>query len=125
MEKPIVNFIIAGIILVSSCMEEKTISFPSADPIIVIDGLISDQEAESFITIGWSGEVNASCMDIFGMLIPCEPTNDQSPFKVQGRITIIEENTGIMVEFPLLMNDKIGLAKIEIPITGTPGFSMD
>jgi hypothetical protein len=109
-------------VVLFACLDEQHLELPSAASRIVIDALISDQQDQSYVTIGWSGAVNAACRNSFSYVIQCEPTIDEGPFKVNGMVTVVETNTGSTIVIPFQMNDKKGMVKIQVPLAGTPGY---
>ena len=117
------NVLIVIFLLVSgSCIDEYEIHLPSEPPRIVIDGLISNREGESYVTIGWSTGVDFSCTNRFGDPGKCEPDTFDGPYKVNGLVRIIENNGARSVELPFQMNDKEGMILVKPDITGTPGY---
>lgn len=118
-------FIIVFLFLSGSCIDEHQVHLPSESPRIVIDGLISNRQGESYVNIGWSSAVNSSCIDLFGHYVRCEPGTFSGPYKVNGLVRIIENNGARTLELPFRMNDKEGMILVKPDITGIPGYKYD
>jgi len=109
-------------LLVVCCLDEREIDLPSDDPKIVIDALLSNISDQSYVNIGWTAKVNSRCTDNFGNVVQCQPETFNGPFKVKGKITLIEENTSTKVELPFNMDDKKGMIQIKPNIQAVPGY---
>ena len=114
--------IVIFLVVLGSCIDEYEIDLPSEAPRIVIDGLISNREGESYVNIGWSTAVNFSCTNSFGHPGQCEPGTFNGPYKINGLVRIIENNGTRTIELPFQMNDKEGMILVKPEITGTPGY---
>ncbi len=110
------------LVLFVACIDEYQIHLPSESPRIVIDGVISDKEGESYVNVGWSAAANFSCRDNFGNIVKCEPGTFNGPYKVNGLVRITENNGARTLELPFKMNDKEGMIVLKPEITGTPGY---
>lgn len=120
------NVLIIVFLFVSGgCIDEHQIDLPSEPPRIVIDGLISNRQGESYVNIGWSTTANFSCRNSFGDNAKCEPGTFSGPYKVNGLVRIIENNGARTIELPFKMNDKEGMILVKPEITGTPGYKYE
>lgn len=116
---------IAFLFVWGGCIDEYQIDLPSEPPRIVIDGLISNRQGESYVSIGWSTVANFSCKDALGHNVRCEPGTYSGPYKVNGLVRITENSGARTIELPFRMNDKEGIILVQPEITGIPGYEYE
>jgi hypothetical protein len=109
------------LILASSCIDEIKIDLPPHEPKLIVDALISSEANESQLTIGWTSPIGYSCTDSFGNVIKCGPEIQSGPYKVDGEITISDDNEAILYTAAFRMNDKVGLISLAPNFGGVPG----
>ena len=120
------NLLIIVFLFVSGgCIDEHQIDLPSEPPRIVIDGLISNRQGESYVNIGWSTGANFSCIDRFGHHVRCAPATFSGPYRVNGLVRITENDGARTIELPFRMNDKEGMILVKPEITGIPGYKYE
>ena len=117
---------LALVLIVSGgCIDEHQIDLPSEAARIVIDGLISNKQGESYVNIGWSTAANFSCRGSFGDAVRCEPRTFSGPYRVNGLVRIIENYGARTIELPFRMNDKEGMILVKPDVTGIPGYKYE
>lgn len=110
------------LLIAFGCLEESQIQLPSDPARLVLDAVVSSTEGESYVVIGWSSVVNATCQNQWGDAGVCEPGVFSGPYKLSGLVTIVEIESGRTVVIPFQMNDKHGRLLLKPSITGQPGF---
>lgn len=114
--------IFPAVAILSGCLGEQQIDLPSGDPRIVVDGLITNREGESYIIIGWSDPVAGSCQDIYGDVTTCIPRSFEGPYNVTGLVRIIENGSEIKSEISLQMDEKKGMVLLKPDFVSTTGY---
>lgn len=111
------------LIILTGCIDELPVTLESDPARLVVDALISNQPASSYVSVSWSGPANEHCRDDFGYIIPCGPTIQNGPYKIKGFVRITEVETGRTVDMPLEMSDKVGMIKLVPNIEGQAGLT--
>jgi len=119
------SLIILSFFVLGACIDEHDIHLTSEPPRIVIDGVISNRQGESYVNVGWSTSANVACRDSFGYRVRCEPETFGGPYKVIGLARIIENEGARTIELPFRMNDKEGMILLKPEITGSPGYKYE
>jgi hypothetical protein len=107
----------------SGCIDEQPVDLKSDPSRLVVDALISNKTASSYVAVGWSGPANETCTDEFGNIIGCGPVVQNGPYNINGVVRITEIETGTTVEMPFKMNDKAGMVQLAPDIQGQRGLT--
>jgi Domain of unknown function (DUF4249) len=120
--EPMKKFSWIIVLLLSACIGTVEMELDSSEPVLVVDGLVSDVSGQSMVTLGWTFPVGTPCFSNGSFIGLCEIDHSVGPHKVTGvlRVRDLDINANLFSS-DFRMKDKVGMIEIPTFISGTPG----